>query len=154
MNQRILKSCGLLLVAALPFLGGCDQQQAHSAPVTTETSDTSTNQPPPDAAPDNGTSATPAAAESADQQLANAPGNIISTPDSAPPPTSNNPQLSGVVKLVQAGVGESIIMSYVTNSSGAFNLSSDDIVYLNDLGVSQDVVNAMLQRDQYFKSTP
>src|SRR5204863_571521 len=65
---------------------------------------------------------------------------------------SGNPHLSEVVKLVQAGVGESVLMAYVTNSATAFNVSSDDVIYLNDLGVPETVVTAMIQRDQYFSA--
>lgn len=150
MKRWTLEICGLLLLLALPFLGGCDQQ-AHSAPVSGETSDTSTN-PPPGALPNITAPATPAAGESADQELANASGKVISTPENSPPPANANPQLDQVLKLARAGVDKSIVMAYVTNSPGAFNLSPDDIVYLNDLGVSQDVVTAMLQRDQNFNS--
>jgi len=82
-----------------------------------------------------------------EQSLSDAPGQIISTPDTAPA-TSNNPQLNEVAKLARAGVGESIMLAYVTNSPNAFNMSSDDIVYLNDLGVPETVVNAMMSHDQ------
>src|SRR6185437_259090 len=81
--------------------------------------------------------------------LSTAPGTIISTPETSSANTNvNNPQITDFVKLVQAGVGESVLMAYVTNSPGAFNLSSDDVVYLNDLGAPETVVAAMLQRDQ------
>lgn len=144
----LFHSCGLLLLLILPLIAGCDQQQAKSAPVSDAVAGASTNQPPPDAALSN---AGQSVAGSANQDLSDAPGTVISTPAAAPN-TSNNPQLGEVVKLAQAGVGETILMAYVTNSPSAFNLSSDDVVYLNDLGVPEIVVNAMLQRDQYFNS--
>ncbi len=55
--------------------------------------------------------------------------------------------LAQVVRLAQAGVDESIIMVYVTNSSRTFNLDADKIVYLTDLGLPTDVVTAMMQQD-------
>ncbi len=61
------------------------------------------------------------------------------------PPTS---PLAQVIRLTQAGVDESIILSYITNSTGTFNLDSDTIIYLSDLGVPNEVVTAMMQRDQ------
>src|SRR5579864_2589056 len=146
MKRWTLQSCGLLLLLIVPLIAGCDQQQAKSAPVSDAVADPSTNQPAPDAALSN---ADQSVVGGTNQDLSDAPGTVMSTP-SATPSTSNNPQLGEVVKLAQAGVGEPILMAYVTNSPSAFNLSSDDIVYLNDLGVPETVVNAMLQRDQYF----
>ncbi len=52
-----------------------------------------------------------------------------------------------VVKLAQAGVDESVMLSYVSNARAKFSLTSDQIIYLNDLGVSGAVVTAMLEHD-------
>ena len=70
----------------------------------------------------------------------------------APPPNilPNSP-LAQVVRLAQAGVDESVIMSYVSNSTSTFNLDSDTIIYLSDLGVPNEVVTAMMQRDQFLQ---
>jgi Family of unknown function (DUF6600) len=59
--------------------------------------------------------------------------------------------LAQVVKLTQSGVDESVIMSFATNSDSLFNLTSDDIIYLKDLGLPNDIVTAMMQRDQQLK---
>lgn len=147
MKRWTLQSCGLLLLI-FPLIAGCDQQQAKSAPASDAVAGASTD-PPPDATLSNGNQAVGGVTS---QDLSDAPGTVMSTPAAASN-TSNNPQLGEVVKLAQAGVGEPILMAYVTNSPSAYNLSSDDIVYLNDLGVPETVVNAMLQRDQYFNST-
>ena len=56
--------------------------------------------------------------------------------------------LAEVIKLSQAGVNENVIMTYVTNSSGTFNLDSDKIIYLADAGVANEIVSAMMQHDQ------
>lgn len=150
MKRRIPAVCGLGLALALaaltPLLGGCDQT-ARSATIADDLATNQTPAPEADAAANatNQMSAT-------GQELANAPGAVISTPSAASAVPSNNPQFNDMVKLAQAGVGETILMAYVTNSAGAFNVSPDDVVYLNDLGVPQTVVNAMLQRDQYFTS--
>ena len=74
---------------------------------------------------------------------------------SAVPPASVTPPpnlvpgspLAEVIKLVQSGVDESIILSYVTNSTSMFNLDSDKIIYLSDLGVPNEIQTAMMQRD-------
>jgi hypothetical protein len=39
-------------------------------------------------------------------------------------------------------------MTYVTNSGSTFNLDSDKIIYLRDIGLPNEVVTAMMQRDQ------
>ena len=57
-----------------------------------------------------------------------------------------------VIKLAQSGVDETVMLTYITNASGAFNLSSDDIIYLNDLGVANTVVTGMMQHDQAVRS--
>jgi hypothetical protein len=151
MKARIFQNCSLALILAVaPVLWGCSQQ-ANSATVDDTVAQAPDSQPPTDAAPamtadDSATNA---------DALENADGKLISTPATASTNVSNNPQIAGVVKLVQAGVGESVLMAYVTNSAAPFNLSSDDIVYLNDLGAPETVVSAMLQRDQYYAaSTP
>ncbi len=52
-----------------------------------------------------------------------------------------------VVKLAQAGVDDGVILSYVSNANVRFGVNSDQIIYLNDLGVSGTVVTAMMQHD-------
>ena len=58
-----------------------------------------------------------------------------------------SPALSEIIKLAQAGVSEEVILAYVTNSARLFGLSADQIVYLNDLGVSTPVITALLHHD-------
>jgi hypothetical protein len=75
------------------------------------------------------------------------------------PPTATLPAgilpdspLAQVVRLVQSGVDESIILTYITNSPGTFNLDSDKIIYLKDAGVPNNMVQAMMQHDATQKS--
>jgi hypothetical protein len=58
-----------------------------------------------------------------------------------------SPALQEIIKLVQAGLSEEVIMSYITNSTNAFSVDADDLVYLNDLGVSSGVVKAIIEQD-------
>lgn len=75
-------------------------------------------------------------------------------PDSAtessalPPNVYPTSPLAQVIRLTQAGVDESIIMTFVTNSGSTFNLDSDKIIYLKDIGLPNEVVTVMMQRDQ------
>jgi hypothetical protein len=48
-----------------------------------------------------------------------------------------------VVKLVKAGLGESLIVSMVQNQPGKYSLVPDDVVKLKEAGVSEKVLTAM-----------
>ena len=61
-------------------------------------------------------------------------------------PRTVSPGVASIVELAQSGVGNEVIAAYVGTSSNRYALTSDDIVYLNDLGVSSEVITAMLQR--------
>ena len=60
-------------------------------------------------------------------------------------PATQSPQLQEIVKLTQAKMSDDVILSYIKNSGAAYNLSADDILYLNTQGVSQPVISALLQ---------
>jgi hypothetical protein len=64
----------------------------------------------------------------------------------------SNVQLSpyslDIQRLAQAQVDEAVILAYVTNSAGIFNLTADQIIHLKKAGVAPQVVNAMIQHDQ------
>ena len=64
-----------------------------------------------------------------------------------PPEIDPNGSLGQVVRMVQSGVAENIILSCITNSTEPFNLSTADITYLNDLGTPSDIQSAMVQRN-------
>jgi len=58
--------------------------------------------------------------------------------------------VADVVKLSRSQVSEDVIVSYVQNSGTAYSLGSDDIVRLRNEGVSDLVINTML--DQHKKA--
>ncbi len=60
-------------------------------------------------------------------------------------PANLSPDLQNIVKLSQAHMGDDVILNYIKNSGKAYSLSADDMLYLNSQGVSQPVVNALLQ---------
>jgi hypothetical protein len=60
-------------------------------------------------------------------------------------PATQSPQLQEVVKLTQAKMSDDVIISYIKNSGSSYNLSADDILYLNSQGVSQPVISTLLQ---------
>jgi hypothetical protein len=63
------------------------------------------------------------------------------------PDVKLTPGAAEIVKMAQSGVTEDVMLAFVGNAGSRFNLGSDQIIYLNDLGVSTDVVKAMIQRD-------
>jgi len=79
--------------------------------------------------------------------MENAPGKVISTPETATPAavSNSNPQLSEIVKLVQAGVGEPVLM-LMSRIHGGIQCFFGRHHYLNDLGVAETVVTAMIQQ--------
>ncbi len=84
----------------------------------------------------------------AQAQPAPAPPDSATAASALPPGIYPTSPLAQVIRLTQAGVDESIIMTYVTNSGSTFNLDSDKIIYLKDIGLPNGVVTAMIRRDQ------
>jgi hypothetical protein len=60
-------------------------------------------------------------------------------------PANLSPGLQEVVKLTKAHMTDDVILAYIRNSAATYNLSADDILYLNNQGVSQAVLSALLQ---------
>lgn len=56
------------------------------------------------------------------------------------------PALEEVVKLTKAGVAESVTLAYVQSSPTAYSLDAQDVVKLQQQGVSAPVITAMMQR--------
>ena len=79
-------------------------------------------------------------------------GSTLSTAQSAP--ANQSPQLQEVVKLTQAKMSDDVILAYIRNSGASYNLSADDILYLNNQGVSQPVISALLQSKPSAASAP
>jgi hypothetical protein len=69
-------------------------------------------------------------------------------PVTPPPDIFPTSPLAQVVRLTQAGVDPGVIMTYITNSGSTFNLDSEKIIYISDVGVPGEMVTAMMQRDQ------
>jgi hypothetical protein len=57
------------------------------------------------------------------------------------------PHLEDIVAMTQHGVAPSTIIMEIRNSRAFYQLNTQDIVYLKDHGVSEDVINELLSRD-------
>ncbi len=74
------------------------------------------------------------------------PGNAANTPAAPVAPLSARAQ--EVQRLTQAGLDERVIMAFIANSPGSFDLRPDNIIHLQNLGLSPTAINAMLLHDQ------
>jgi hypothetical protein len=70
-----------------------------------------------------------------------------SAPSEAPPPKLPY-GADEVLKLSRAQISEDVTLNYVKNSGTIYNLSPKDIVYLRNEGVSDKVINAMIDQRQ------
>jgi hypothetical protein len=52
-----------------------------------------------------------------------------------------------VVKMYQSGINKDILVNYVNNTALPYHLNADGIIYLQHLGVPQEVTKAMILRD-------
>jgi len=64
-----------------------------------------------------------------------------------PPRIRLSPWTSEIVKLAESGIENEVIFSFIENA-GTFNLGAEQIVYLNDLGLSSELITGMLRHDQ------
>jgi hypothetical protein len=60
-------------------------------------------------------------------------------------PPRLSPDLQEVVTLSQGHMTDDVIISYIRNSGKAYTLSADDLVYLSNQGVSQNVILVLQQ---------
>lgn len=80
-------------------------------------------------------------------QPAPAPGTAVpATLVSNPVPAYESPWYTAFCKLVRAGIEPPVLLAYI-DGAGTFNLTSDQIISLRDLGVPADVLSTMLQHD-------
>jgi hypothetical protein len=87
-------------------------------------------------------------------ELSQAEVKPISTSKTLPPTIKPTGALAEVIRLVESGVDEGVIMAFVTNSTSLFQLGVEEIIYLNDIGVPGPIITAMLQRDEVLKALP
>lgn len=85
---------------------------------------------------------------SSDAEASSASSDTAPTTGALPPDVDPDSPLAQVIRLVQAGVEQSVVLTYISNSTSPFNLNSEEIIYLNDLGAPPEIANAMMQHDQ------
>jgi len=125
----------MLILAALPFVAATLQ--------TPEPGDASTNNPP--AATNTVAPQTTVASNSAPADAAVAV--IVTNVPPAPPAVNLSKGIAEVVRLAQSGVDEGVLLAYIGSVNSQFNVGSDQILYLNDIGISSNAIKAMMDRD-------
>ncbi|HEY5481415.1 MAG TPA: DUF6600 domain-containing protein [Verrucomicrobiae bacterium] len=69
-------------------------------------------------------------------------------------PVNLSPGAAEVARLAGSGVGDDVVLAYIQNSQAPFTLSADDVLYLNDIGLSPQVTSAMLSHDNALRGQP
>jgi hypothetical protein len=87
-----------------------------------------------------------------EDDISNAPFKPVSGELVVPPGVTPSPAVAEVIKLANSGSEEEVILAFVSNSAGTFNLRAEEIIYLNDIGLPSAVVRAMLQRDHMLQA--
>ena len=128
-----------MLLAAAAAASGFAQNGLNTPPKTSSSDPAATPAPNISAAPQS----SPASSV--------VPGKQSAQP--VPSPTSLSPWSHEIEKLVQAGVDERVITTFITNSAGIFNLTPDHIIYLKKVGVPPQILNVMIQHDQQLFSS-
>jgi hypothetical protein len=148
MKTRLLQIGWVVLcAAAVPLVGGCVED---SAAESSKAPPEATNLAPADAVPVAANSAVAEIPENAPppERAEPAPG---SASQSLPANLKLSPKTADLVKLSQAGVNDAVMLAFVTNTTSTFNLGSDQIVYLNDLGFPSEVLTAMIEHDRLLR---
>ncbi|MGC8991194.1 MAG: hypothetical protein ACP5MD_13850, partial [Verrucomicrobiia bacterium] len=69
-------------------------------------------------------------------------------------PPQLSPGVADIVELAQKGVGDVVLVEYVKKSAQGFDLSADEILYLKDIGVSEEVIAEMLRHKSTLAQEP
>lgn len=137
------------LLGWLLLLGGCSSEPSSAPPLTkvvvTNPPAPTTPPPAPAAAPAAANATTPVAPTNA--PTAAAP-TVTLPPQRIPLP----PAVDAVADLAQSQVGELVILEYIKKSTNAFDLTADQIIYLKDIGLSEQVIASMMARTQELRA--
>lgn len=161
MKNRIFRLSLAMALGALPFGGACVRASSNTAapPVVSVVQPAPpaqvANAEPLPAAPTNSAAMVNVPLESEalppeatnDLALANAPVKVVSSETPVPADLGLSAAALELVKLAHSNVDEAVMLAFASNSASTFNLTADQIIYLNDIGVPSSVVTAMIQRD-------
>jgi len=138
-----------LVLGVMTFTVGCAQTAAQPAAVTNRVETQAVATPPINEA----TPAQPAVASTPEPAATTEKLAPVKPVVEEPPPANLkiSPALNEVIKMTKSGVGKEVLMAYINESSQRFDLGADEIIYLNDLGVADEVTTAMIDRDRMLR---
>ena len=70
------------------------------------------------------------------------------------PPPDLPPPVQEVVRLAQTTLGDGVLLGYVENLKTPYSLSADQIIYLNDLGISEPVIQSLVKHSSGTSAGP
>jgi len=70
------------------------------------------------------------------------------------PPMPDNPKLVDIVKMVKSGLSEPIVLEQLKRSGEAYQLTSNDLVYLKYAGVPESIITFMVTNKGQPAATP
>ncbi|MBI3881349.1 MAG: hypothetical protein HY301_14960, partial [Verrucomicrobia bacterium] len=56
-----------------------------------------------------------------------------------------SPKLDEIIRLAQAGVSEDVLLAYIAKAQRDFSPSSEEIIFLHDLGVTDNVITTLIK---------
>lgn len=149
MKTRFSFACILAAaLGALPFTGGCEQAPAQSATAENPTvTDTASSVPAIDSNPAiSAGGAVPVAEVAPASDKPEPVKSVVEEP--TPANLKISPALAGILKMVKSGVGKDVLIAFANESTKRFALGTDEIIYLKDLGVADEVTAAMIDHDR------
>jgi hypothetical protein len=84
----------------------------------------------------------------ANSQPKPAPDQAVANPAQSPLPPNLSPGMDEIIRMAQAHVDQSLILAYILNSNQHYIPTADEILYLSNLGLPQNVISAL------FKAAP
>ncbi len=143
-----------VVAVSLAFLIGCDSQHRRvpvtGAPVPV-VAPTGTVYSAP-AAPPVPAVTTPVAAPSTEsiQPSVSGPGAVPALDNARTLPIVRTPELPApvdeVIRLAQSGIGEDVMLGYISGIRQPYSLSADQLIYLKDVGISMPVLEALVKQ--------
>lgn len=64
-----------------------------------------------------------------------------------PPEVHLSAWTTEIIKMTHAGISDQVLLTYIDNTPGTFNLGADQIIFLTQQGVSSETITEMLQHD-------
>ncbi len=62
-----------------------------------------------------------------------------------------SPGLAEIVKLAQSNLDEKVVIAFIENSNVPYQPTSEELLYLNDIGLSPNVVTALIKRGKVLR---